>query len=122
MPRVLAFGTFDLFHPGHEFFLAQAAALGELHVAVARDAHVLALKGRAPQRGEAQRLATVRRVPNVAEARLSDETLGSYAVVDAVRPDVIALGFDQAGLAADLARWMEETGRPVRVAVMRAKA
>ena len=118
MPRVLAFGTFDLFHPGHEFFLAQAARLGDLYVAVARDSHVRLLKNREPQRREAERLATVRRVPCVADARLSDEALGTYAVVRDVRPDIIALGFDQTGLAEDLKRWTKETGWNVRLVTL----
>ncbi len=114
---VLAFGTFDLFHKGHEFFLSEAAKRGVLHVAVARDAHVRTLKGKEPQRGEEQRLATVSRVPCVQEAVLSDEELGSYRVVRRLNPDLIALGFDQAGLETDLKRWMAETG--VRIPLLR---
>ncbi len=113
---VLAFGTFDVFHKGHEFLLAEAAKLGDLRVAVARDAHVRALKGREPARGEAQRLATVARVPGVASAVLSDVELGTYGVVRAYAPDLIVLGHDQTALKADLERWMEETG--VRAAVV----
>lgn len=107
---VLAFGTFDLFHKGHEFFLSEAAKLGKLYVAVTRDAHLRTLKGKDPQRGEAQRLATVARTPQVTEAVLSDEELGTYGVIRRLRPDLLVLGHDQTGLETDLKRWMGETG------------
>lgn len=112
MPRrVLVFGTFDLFHPGHEFVLKSAAKLGdELHVAVARDTHVQQLKHKIPTRPEDARLATVARHPDVTSAQLSDETLGSYGVIRTLRPDIIALGHDQDALAADLTRWSNEQG------------
>lgn len=112
---VLAFGTFDVFHKGHEFLLSEAAKRGELHVAVARDAHVRALKGKEPQRGEAARLATVARHPGVASAVLSDEELGTYGVVRAIRPDLILLGHDQDALQRDLERWMDATGTRIPV-------
>lgn len=113
--RVLAFGTFDVFHKGHESFLARAAELGELHVAVARDNHVRLLKQREPQRGEGERMATIARLPGVFQVHLSDETLGGYGIVQDVKPDVIALGHDQDALAADLERWLKETGRKIEV-------
>ncbi len=116
MSRILAFGTFDLFHKGHEFFLEKAAALGdELDVAVARDTHVRILKHREPGRSEGQRLATVARQPSVTRAHFSDEALGSYHIIDTVKPDAIALGYDQDGLAQDLECWMkrEKTDIPL---------
>ena len=109
--RVLAFGTFDLFHAGHVFFLEQASALGdELYVSVARDAHIQTLKHHEPMRDQEARLATVIRQPCVKSAQLSDETLGSYGVIRSIKPNIIALGFDQDGLATDLKRWMREQG------------
>lgn len=115
--RVLVFGTFDLFHPGHEFVLEQAAKLGdELHVAVARDSHVQQLKNKIPARSQEARLATITSQPGVTSAQLSDETLGSYGVVRDVRPDVIALGHDQSALEVDLRRWMKEQGIEIEIA------
>lgn len=115
--RVLAFGTFDLFHPGHVFFLEQAAKLGdELHIAVARDSHVQQLKNKVPTRSQEARLATIASQPGVTSAQFSDETLGSYGVVRALHPDVIALGHDQTALEADLRRWMKEQGIEIEIA------
>ncbi len=92
---VLAFGTFDLIHPGHKYYLRQARALGdELVVVVARDETVRKLKGHWPLRDEATRLASVEGVPSVNRAMLGN--LGNYyRVLDLVRPDVVALGYDQ---------------------------
>ena len=42
----MAFGTFDLLHPGHEHFLKQAKRYGDLIVVIARDNTVLKVKGK----------------------------------------------------------------------------
>ena len=101
--RVLCCGTFDLLHPGHESYLAQAAALGsELIVVVARDENVQRLKGRRPSQEEDERRAAVEMVEVVTEARLGNRGEHFLQVVEEVDPDVIALGYDQrapAGLA-----------------------
>jgi cytidyltransferase-like protein len=58
--RVMAFGTFDLFHPGHKHYLDTALALGdELIVIVARDSRVLTVKLRSPIHTELTRLDNV---------------------------------------------------------------
>ncbi|OGL95166.1 hypothetical protein A2348_02485 [Candidatus Uhrbacteria bacterium RIFOXYB12_FULL_58_10] len=116
MTTVLAFGTFDAFHHGHEFFLASANKLGDrLVVGVARDAHILALKGRLPVQNERERLASLRDHPMVAKAVLCDERLGTYEILNVVQPDIIAIGHDQDALRMDLKRWLTETGRSIRM-------
>jgi FAD synthetase len=43
--KVMTFGTFDLFHPGHVYYLSEAESLGdELIVIIARDERVTKLK------------------------------------------------------------------------------
>jgi len=45
--KVLAFGTFDILHPGHEFYLKEAKKHGDiLDVVVARDSTVEKIKGK----------------------------------------------------------------------------
>lgn len=97
MKRVLVFGTFDLLHPGHDFFLREAASYGdELYVVVARDANVVRIKGRAPQDSEDLRLARVAAHPSVTHARLGYEEWGKHLqVLQDIAPDVICLGYDQ---------------------------
>ena len=94
--RVLCCGTFDHFHPGHESFLRQAAALGtELWVVVARDENVERLKGRLPDHSEAKRQSTLSAAPGVSEARLGHAGSNMLRIVEEIAPDIIALGYDQ---------------------------
>lgn len=107
MRRVLVFGTFDGLHTGHQFFLRRAKALGdELFVSVARDAHVQALKQKTPVAREQERLRQIEQLPFVHEAFFSDESLGSFSVIDYVKPDLIVLGHDQTALEEALKEWM----------------
>lgn len=96
---VLAFGTYDLLHPGHEFVLSRAAELGDkLVVVVARDANVEQIKGFRPEHSEEERRAAVESLPYVTEARLGYEEWGRHLdVLEDVQPDVIVLGYDQKG-------------------------
>ncbi len=91
----MAFGTFDLFHPGHAYYLREAAKLwDELIVIVARDARVLTMKLRSPIHTELTRLDNVVHAFPEAMVLLGDEKdmmepLRIYA------PDIIALWYDQ---------------------------
>ncbi len=112
--RVLIFGTFDVFHAGHQFVLSESAKQGtELIVAVARDAHVRILKNKNPVHDEQERLQSVLDQPNVTEALLSDKQLGTYEIVRKIKPDVIVFGFDQTALKDDLDRWLKEQNLPI---------
>lgn len=106
--RVLIFGTFDGLHSGHLFMLRTARTFGDvLIVGVARDAHVRELKQKEPELDEQQRMEAVSRLGYVDTAVLCDEQLGSFGILDDVRPDLIVLGHDQQDLEAALRRWME---------------
>ena len=94
--RVLGCGTFDHFHPGHEAFLRQALTLGdELFVVVARDENVRRIKGRAPDQEENTRLEAVTAYEAVDDARLGYPGADFLRVVADIKPDIIALGYDQ---------------------------
>ncbi|MBI2410587.1 MAG: adenylyltransferase/cytidyltransferase family protein [Candidatus Kerfeldbacteria bacterium] len=94
---VLAFGTYDVFHPGHEYFLREAKKHGtRLVVVVARDNNVERIKGKRPHDTEATRLANVATYFAVDEARLGYEKWGEHLqVLEDIAPDVICLGYDQ---------------------------
>jgi FAD synthetase len=118
--RVLVFGTFDGLHAGHLFFLRFAKAQGtHLTVGVARDRHVLELKGKRPITPETKRLETVRALKVVDDARLCDETLGRFDILREIEPNLIVLGHDQQTLEKELIAWMSEQG--VYIPMMRSK-
>jgi len=108
--RVLAFGTFDIFHPGHEFYLKQARKRGdELHVIVARDSTVEHLKGRKPLNNEQNRLSAVKSLRYVDKAYLGKEG-DKFACLEEIRPHVICLGYDQTTFGKDLKKVLQERG------------
>ncbi len=92
--RVLTFGTFDGFHPGHRFYLEQAERLGELWVVIARDSTVLQVKACAPLRSETERKEAIEREFPTAHVLLGDPE-DFLAPIRDVQPDLIALGYDQ---------------------------
>lgn len=95
---VLVFGTYDKFHPGHEYFLTEAKKHGDyLAVVIARDKNVEALKGKMPRDNELIRQANVAKFSTVDKAILGLEDFSQrHAVIDQVKPDIICLGYDQA--------------------------
>ena len=114
MKTVLVFGTFDGVNPGHEFFLSEARKLGDrLVVVTARDTIVERLKGRAPKRPEIERREALAEVSSVDEVVYGDRELGTYSILDLVAPSIIALGYDQTELKADLARWIRENKKQI---------
>jgi len=111
MKTVMAFGTFDVLHPGHLFYLKKARALGDrLVVVVARDKNVLALKGKRPLNTEKDRLALVKGLDLVDKAVLGDRQLRKWQVIKRERPTVIALGFDQWALIPSLRKELGSIG------------
>lgn len=107
--RILLFGTFDFLHAGHLHVLQEAKKLGdELIVCVAQDNIVNHLKGSAPIHSQNERQRLVQSLAFVDEVVLGDSELSSYAVLDTVRPDIIALGYDQQALGEDIAQHRPE--------------
>lgn len=118
MTRIMVFGTFDMIHAGHEDLFRQARALAPdpyLIVSVATDANVERIKGRRPRHVQAQRKTALEAHPLVDEAVIGDET-GYVAHILALRPDIIALGYDQAGEYVErLDRDLTNVGLSVKV-------
>jgi cytidyltransferase-like protein len=69
--KVFVSGCFDLLHSGHIAFFNEAAAFGELYVALGSDQTVFDLKGRAPINSEDERLYMVKSVKCVKDAFIS---------------------------------------------------
>lgn len=94
MSTVLTFGTFDHLHPGHIAYLTEASTYGDLHIVVARDAHVESIKGLVPDHTEQERLEALQTAFPDATVLLGDE-VDYLAPVKALKPDCIVLGYDQ---------------------------
>jgi FAD synthetase len=96
MTTVMAFGTFDLLHPGHINFLKQAKKHGDyLIVIIARDRTAKQVKGKSPTDNERARLKAVRGLNLADKTVLGDKGLNKYGVIKKHRPDTICLGYDQ---------------------------
>jgi len=111
--------VFDLLHLGHVKFLEEAKKAGgrnaELVVIVARDSTVQDTKGRKPIMPENQRRALVEslRVVDVAVLGLEDFDIGD--VIERVKPDVIALGYDQVDMERRVREYVNKHGLSVKV-------
>ncbi len=94
MVKIMATGTFDLLHMGHIYYLKEAKKLGDiLTVVVARDSTVRKLKHE-PVNPEDIRLDLIKELKIVDEAYLGYKD-DMYAIVEEIKPDIIALGYDQ---------------------------
>ncbi|OGL72326.1 hypothetical protein A3D72_01495 [Candidatus Uhrbacteria bacterium RIFCSPHIGHO2_02_FULL_57_19] len=95
MRTVMAFGAFDLIHPGHLRFLREARRRGDRLVAVvARDESVRRLKGRAPTFNEGERMEIVGALRWVDKVVLGDRA-GEWTVIRRIKPDILCVGYDQ---------------------------
>jgi len=102
MKTVMAFGTFDLLHPGHVNFLKQAKKHGRLTVIIARDRTVKRIKGKLPWHSETKRQQAVLSLNLAARVVLGSLT-DKYAAIRKYRPNIIALGYDQNHFTKELA-------------------
>ncbi|AAM29938.1 MULTISPECIES: adenylyltransferase/cytidyltransferase family protein [Methanosarcina] len=113
LTRVLATGTFDILHPGHVYFLAQAKALGdELFVIIARDSNVTHKPK--PVIPEEQRLEMVDALKAVNKAILGSEK-DMFEPLREIKPDIIALGYDQRFDTEILEKELTKRGLPAKV-------
>ena len=115
--RVLVFGTFDMIHDGHRHFFKQARSLANnsrLIVSLARAKNVEKIKGRTPRLSEAARLAQVRALPEVDSAVLGG-VRDHIPHIIRIRPDIIALGYDQHAYVAGLRRELKVAGLDIKI-------
>ena len=92
---VLAGGVFDIIHPGHIHTLNAAKALGDvLVVVVATDNTSEKMKKRKPLHTQEQRQELVNSLSMIDLCLVGQEE-DIFKTVDLVRPQIIALGYDQ---------------------------
>jgi len=116
---VLASGVFDLLHLGHVRFLEEAKKAGgtnaELIVIIARDDTAEKRKGIRPVVPENQRCALIASLKVVDEAILGYEDFDIGKVIEKIKPDIIALGYDQKDLEQTLKGYVKKYGSPVKI-------
>jgi FAD synthetase len=92
---VLAGGVFDIIHPGHIHTLNAAKALGDvLVVVVATDNTAIKMKKRKPLHHETLRQELISSLVMVDMCLVGNEG-DIFKTVEIVKPNVIALGYDQ---------------------------
>ena len=107
--RVMAVGVFDLLHAGHLHYLEQARLLGdELVVVIAHDDTVRKRKHE-PVTTQEMRRRMVAGLKPVNEAYIgSPPNHSMFEIVDRLKPDVIAIGYDQEHMEEWIREKLEE--------------
>ncbi|HDM67038.1 MAG TPA: FAD synthase [Thermoplasmatales archaeon] len=114
MVKVMATGTFDLLHMGHIYFLKEAKKLGdELIVVVACDDTVRKLKHE-PVTPDYMRASIVGELKMVDKALVGYKD-DMYKIVEEIKPDIIALGYDQIHNEEEIREELSRRGLNVKV-------
>jgi FAD synthetase len=107
----MAVGVFDLLHAGHLHYVEQAKALGdELVVVVAHDDTVRKQKHE-PVTNQELRCRMVQGLKPVDTAIIGNPpTMPIYEILETVKPDIIALGYDQKHSLDSIKNGLKENG------------
>jgi tRNA(Ile)-lysidine synthetase-like protein len=110
--KVMVFGTFDGIHGGHLEFIKKAKEKGEeMLIVVSRDATVLKIKKRKPQKNEKERVKDLKKI---LKDRKIEVKLGNledkFKVILEYKPDLICLGYDQISFDLNLKRELSKRG------------
>jgi FAD synthetase len=112
---VMLGGAFDIIHPGHVETLRQARALGDvLTVSVARNSTYKKNKNKEPVHDEKLRLDLVSSIKFVDLAILGSEK-DIFETVFFLKPDIIALGYDQSHTENAIKDGVKKIGLDVKV-------
>src|SRR3989338_5599816 len=102
MRKVMAFGTFDVIHEGHIFFLTQSKKYGDyLIIVIARDKTVYSVKGSYPVDGEKIRKKNLQKL-KIADKVLLGNIRDKHRIIRRYQPHIICLGYDQTQFTLDL--------------------
>jgi cytidyltransferase-like protein len=113
---VMLGGAFEIIHPGHVHALSEARNLGNtLVVVVATDASVERNKGRPPATGQALRVALVSSLRQV-DLAVPGNKGSIYDILVRIRPDVVALGYDQRHNGEEIVREAAKRGVAISTA------
>jgi cytidyltransferase-like protein len=113
---VMLGGAFEVIHTGHVHALSEARGLGNtLVVVVATDESVLRNKGRPPATTQGLRVALVSSLRQV-DLAVPGNKGSIYDILVRIRPDVVALGYDQRYNGEEIVREAEKRGVAISTA------
>lgn len=125
MKTVIAFGSFDLLHPGHIAYLNDAKRLGDrLIVIVSRDESIRIIKHRKPvldERARVQIVGSLRMVDSAVLGTRIRKHSDIYNIFKRYKPDVIALGYDQKVDLPLMRKELERNGIYARIVRLRTR-
>lgn len=108
-------GGFEVIHYGHVYTISKAKGLGDaLVVSVARDGTIRKRKNREPLIGEDDRVKLLSSLRQVDAAILGVEG-DIYVTLQKVKPDVVALGYDQYHMEKEVKEEAAKRGMKVEV-------
>ncbi len=108
-------GGFELIHYGHVYTISKAKGLGDvLVVSVARDSTIRRRKKREPIINEEDRVRLLSSLRQVDAAILGVEG-DIYVTLEKVKPDIVALGYDQYHLEEEVKSEAAKRGMKLRV-------
>jgi glycerol-3-phosphate cytidylyltransferase len=93
---VFTAGTFDLVHSGHVNFLRQCAEFGDVTLVLNTDEFIQRYKGKPPVMSYEERFEVLSEFRSVKNIFPNWANENCAAVVDDLRPDIIAIGSDWA--------------------------
>lgn len=115
--KIMVFGTFDGLHQGHIDLFKQAKNFIKnsfLIVSIARDKNVLRIKGVYPDKNERERMILVKKCKLIDKVVLSGLKNHLPHIVK-IRPDIIALGYDQKAYVKNLKKDLKNKGISVKI-------
>lgn len=108
-------GGFELIHYGHVYTISKAKGLGDvLVVSVARDSTIRKRKNREPLIGEEDRVRLLSSLREVDAAILGVEG-DIYVTLEKVKPDIVALGYDQYHMEGEVKSQAQKRGMKLKV-------
>jgi cytidyltransferase-like protein len=112
---VMIGGAFEIIHPGHVHTTSEAKKLGDvLVVVVAADSTVMKNKKREPVTSQEWRVRLVSALRDV-DAAVPGGLGSIYDMLEKIRPDIVALGYDQWHIPQDIENEAVRRGMKVRV-------
>lgn len=95
----MVFGAFDGIHDGHRAMLREARALGDQLIVVLAQDHIIEhLKGHLPRVNLMERFEHLKKEDGVDRIVVGDPQIGMWGAIRLYRPDIVAIGYDQAML------------------------